>query len=128
MLRALSKPLNMAAGVGAAALGLAAGAMGFPEAANDCKSQVKKAYRQFMPCMDYPDLSKHNNCLSKVLTPQMYTKLRDLVSSTFPFAFFSLIYKQFPGFAVYLFWNWLFTLYTKLLSLNYWTGSLHVKM
>ncbi|XP_066919007.1 creatine kinase M-type-like [Clytia hemisphaerica] len=78
MLRALSKPLNMAAGVGAAALGLATGAMGFPEAANDCKSKVKKAYRQFMPCMDYPDLSKHNNCLSKVLTPQMYTKLRDL--------------------------------------------------
>ena len=92
MLRALSKPLNMAAGVGAAAFGLAAGAMGFPEAANDCKSQVKKAYRQFMPCMDYPDLSKHNNCLSKVLTPQMYTKLRDLVSSCSYYDFFDFLY------------------------------------
>ena len=27
---------------------------------------------------DFPDLSKHNNWMAKVLTPEMYAKLRDL--------------------------------------------------
>ena len=27
---------------------------------------------------DFPDLSKHNNWMAKVLTPQMYAKYRDV--------------------------------------------------
>ena len=30
---------------------------------------------------DYPDLSKHNNWMSKCLTPEIYAKLRDKVSN-----------------------------------------------
>ena len=45
-----------------------------------CVGSLKKAYRSFMPTSDFPDLSKHNNCLANHLTPTLYNKLRDLVS------------------------------------------------
>ena len=45
-----------------------------------CVGSLKKAYKSFMPKADYPDLSKHNNCLANHLTPTLYNKLRDLVS------------------------------------------------
>lgn len=49
-------------------------------AENSCRQAIRSAYRKFMPLNDYPDLSKHNNCLANHLTPQLYAKLRDLVS------------------------------------------------
>ena len=45
-----------------------------------CGPAVRQAYQKFMPTMDFPDLSEHNNCMAKVLTPKLYAKLRDLVS------------------------------------------------
>merc|ERR1719412_2904676 len=36
------------------------------------------AYKKFPPSADYPDLSKHNNWMSKSLTPEMYAKYRDV--------------------------------------------------
>ena len=45
-----------------------------------CVGSLKKAYKAFMPKADFPDLSKHNNCLANHLTPTLYNKLRDLVS------------------------------------------------
>ena len=78
MFRALCKPISLAAGLGAAAIGAVGGA--FPQAQNACQDKIKEAYRKFMPVMDYPDLSNHNNCLKNVLTPQLYAKLRDAVS------------------------------------------------
>jgi len=80
LLRGLMNP-GIMAGVGAAAAGLAGAAYAFsPKATNSCKfGQPQSAYQKFMPAMDYPDLSIHNNCLKNVLTPQMYAKLRDLV-------------------------------------------------
>lgn len=72
--------------IGAAALGIAGVAAGFGlyngPAYNKCTASVKNAYRQFMPMNDFPDLSKHNNCMASVLTPQLYAKLRDLVSNS----------------------------------------------
>ena len=53
-----------------------------------CVGSLKKAYKAFMPTADFPDLSKHNNCLANHLTPTLYNKLRDLVS-----------------FSVFYFWN-----------------------
>jgi len=47
-----------------------AGAGGNP----DCKL----AYKNFPPSADYPDLSKHNNHMSKSMTPEMYAKYRDI--------------------------------------------------
>nr|ABH10975.1 protoflagellar creatine kinase [Suberites ficus] len=35
---------------------------------------------KFPPSADYPDLSKHNNWMSKCLTPEIYEKLRDKVT------------------------------------------------
>jgi len=35
------------------------------------------AYQNFTPAQDFPNLSGHNNCMAKVLTPQLYSKLRD---------------------------------------------------
>ena len=65
-------------GVGAATA-LSGYALYQAPAENSCKGAVREAYRRFMPMNDYPELSGHNNCLSKVLTPQLYAKLRDLV-------------------------------------------------
>lgn len=80
-LRSSTKHAKIMAGFGAITAGLAgAVAFGVNTAENNCISKVKAAYQKFMPTMDYPDLSQHNNCLKKVLTPQMYAKLRDLVS------------------------------------------------
>ena len=79
MFRALAKPFNAAA----TALGVAVGgALSYNnnQAQNSCADTMLQAYRKFMPVMDFPDLSNHNNCLKKVLTPQLYAKLRDLVS------------------------------------------------
>ena len=36
--------------------------------------------KKYPPEEDYPDLSKHNNWMSKCLTPEIYAKLRDKVS------------------------------------------------
>lgn len=47
------------------------------------KAGVKKAYQQFDAMMDYPDLSKHNNCLANHLTPSMYKELRDKVCTLY---------------------------------------------
>ena len=33
--------------------------------------------KKFTPKEDYPDLSKHNNHMAKVLTEDLYAKLRD---------------------------------------------------
>ena len=84
MFRALAKPFNAAA----AAFGAVAGAVGYNQAQNNCADSMLQAYRKFMPVMDFPDLSNHNNCLKKVLTPQLYAKLRDLVSLLFTYLFF----------------------------------------
>eukprot|EP00493_Phyllostaurus_siculus_P027068 UN27414 len=45
-----------------------------PTCANVCRS----AYQKFIPQMDFPDLSGHNNCMAKVLNPKLYAKLRDV--------------------------------------------------
>ena len=79
ILRVLAKPMNAAA----AAFGMVAGAVGYNQAQNNCSDSMVQAYRRFMPAMDFPDLSNHNNCLKKVLTPQLYGKLRDLVGFNF---------------------------------------------
>lgn len=42
-----------------------------------CSAPLKNAYKKFMPLMDFPDLSEHNNCMASVLSPSMYNKLRD---------------------------------------------------
>lgn len=42
-----------------------------------CSAPLKNAYKKFMPLMDFPDLSQHNNCMASVLSPSMYNKLRD---------------------------------------------------
>ena len=34
------------------------------------------------PDEEYPDLSAHNNHMAKVLTPELYEKLRDRVTSS----------------------------------------------
>lgn len=38
---------------------------------------MKAAYKKFGADKDYPDMSKHNNWMSKVLTQEMYAQLRD---------------------------------------------------
>jgi len=38
---------------------------------------MKSAYKKFNAAADYPDFSKHNNWMSKVLTAEMYAQLRD---------------------------------------------------
>jgi len=38
---------------------------------------MKSAYKKFPAEQDYPDLSKHNNWMSKVLTKELYCQLRD---------------------------------------------------
>jgi len=38
---------------------------------------MKAAYKKFPAEKDYPDFSKHNNWMSKVLTKEIYTQLRD---------------------------------------------------
>ena len=45
-----------------------------------CSKALRQANRNFLPGNDFPDLSKHNNCLANHLTPTLYNKLRDLVS------------------------------------------------
>ena len=83
MFRALAKPFNAAA----TALGVAVGGtLSYNQAQNNCADNILQAYRKFMPMVDFPDLSNHNNCLKKVLTPQLYAKLRDLVSFVFLFS------------------------------------------
>jgi len=39
--------------------------------------KTRLAYTKFPASADYPDLSKHNNWMSKTLTPEMYAKYRD---------------------------------------------------
>lgn len=74
-------------------------------------SAVKQAYEKFMPTMDFPDLSKHNNCLKNHLTPQIYSKLRDLVRKLLHFIrIFSLLNIALL-FCVILFSSYSFSLY-----------------
>ena len=42
--------------------------------------KLQSAYARFSPEEDYPELSKHNNWMAKVLTPKMYAKLRNKVT------------------------------------------------
>lgn len=39
--------------------------------------KVQSAYARFSAEDDYPELSKHNNWMAKILTPEMYAKLRN---------------------------------------------------
>ena len=41
---------------------------------------MSKRSKKFSPDDDYPDLSKHNNHMAKVLTKELYAKLRDQVT------------------------------------------------
>ena len=69
----------------AGAAGAAAAAIGFAASTNTAEnrwSQVKKAYTRFPAVSDFPDLSKHNNCMANHLTPKMYSKLREKVRGT----------------------------------------------
>ena len=36
--------------------------------------------KDYKPSEDFPDLSKHNNWMAKVLTPAIYAKYRDVVT------------------------------------------------
>lgn len=38
--------------------------------------------KKYKPEEDFPELSKHNNFMARVLTPQMYAKLRDTPTPT----------------------------------------------
>jgi len=79
MLRILAKPIHLVYTAGGAALGYTVSRMVSPDPTPYTGNyEMKEAYRNFPPSWDYPDLTNHNNCLSKVLTPQMYAKLRDL--------------------------------------------------
>lgn len=40
-------------------------------------TEIKAAYKKFSADDDFPDLSKHNNYMAKVLTKDIYKKLRD---------------------------------------------------
>lgn len=40
-------------------------------------SEVKTAYKNFPADADFPDLSKHNNYMAKVLTKDIYSELRN---------------------------------------------------
>ena len=42
--------------------------------------EVKSAYKNFPADADFPDLSQHNNYMAKVLTKEIYAKLRDKVT------------------------------------------------
>ena len=44
------------------------------------RSWSSPAHNMFPASANYPDLSKHNNCMSKHLTPAMYARLRDKVT------------------------------------------------
>ena len=39
----------------------------------------RSAYAKFPAANDFPDLTKHNNCMATHLTEKVYKKLRDLV-------------------------------------------------
>ena len=43
-------------------------------------SGIRSAYSRFPPEKDFPEISKHNNWMAKVLTKEMYGKLRDKVT------------------------------------------------
>ena len=36
--------------------------------------------KKYDPKEDFPDLTKHNNWMAKVLTPEIYAKYRDVVT------------------------------------------------
>ena len=42
--------------------------------------KIQSAYARFSPDEDFPDLSKHNNWMAKVLTKEMYARLRNKVT------------------------------------------------
>jgi len=41
---------------------------------------MKAAYKKYPAAADYPDFAKHNNWMSKCLTPEIYAQLRDKVT------------------------------------------------
>ncbi|XP_058718191.1 creatine kinase S-type, mitochondrial isoform X4 [Poecile atricapillus] len=41
------------------------------------KATLQEKRKLFPPSADYPDLRKHNNCMSECLTPAIYARLRD---------------------------------------------------
>lgn len=42
--------------------------------------EVRKAYKTFPAEQDFPDLSQHNNHMAKMLTKDIYKRLRDKVT------------------------------------------------
>uniref|UniRef100_UPI00358FD500 creatine kinase U-type, mitochondrial-like n=1 Tax=Myxine glutinosa TaxID=7769 RepID=UPI00358FD500 len=46
----------------------------------EVKAHWLRSRRCFPSSADYPDLSKHNNCLAHQLTPEIYAKLRDVTT------------------------------------------------
>merc|ERR1719494_666877 len=42
---------------------------------------LRPAFRKYKPSEDYPDLSNNSTILAKVLTPELYGRLRDLTTS-----------------------------------------------
>ena len=82
-LRLASSKVLKAAGAGLAAVATAVGVFEYKTntVQNQCKSLLS-AYDKFPPMADYPDLRKHNNCLANHLTPTLYSKLRNKVSTT----------------------------------------------
>ncbi|XP_002730966.1 creatine kinase U-type, mitochondrial-like [Saccoglossus kowalevskii] len=63
------------AAAGAVGLGLCAAA--YYNTREPVMASGVRARRLYPPSADYPDLSKHNNHMAKVLTPAIYAKLRD---------------------------------------------------
>lgn len=53
-----------------------------PGASCEKKSAVRQAYENFASKDDFPDLSKHNNCLANHLSKGIYEKLRPLSTKT----------------------------------------------
>ena len=76
---------SLALGGTAAVCGTAALFGGGPKKV-DAPAQTKQlaardAYQRFTADNDFPELSKHNNCLANHLTKELYSKLRDVVSN-----------------------------------------------
>ena len=50
--------------------------------------QIKQAYIKFPAKADFPDLSKHNNCMATHLTSELYRRLRERVRKKSSFSLF----------------------------------------
>ncbi|KAG9262962.1 creatine kinase, mitochondrial 2a (sarcomeric) [Astyanax mexicanus] len=47
----------------------------------NARISAEERRKLYPPSADYPDLRKHNNCMASALTPAIYAKLRDRVTS-----------------------------------------------